>query len=79
MLQYNSTWSLRSTVSKLFFTAPAYGRKILLANNSDPNIVGCYIWRPFAHPVACCWMSGADPGSFLAGGAGRKFQFPVSL
>ena len=70
---------LRSTVSKLFFTAPAYGRKILLANNSDPNIVGCYIWRPFAHPVACCWMSGADPGSFLAGGAGRKFQFPVSL
>ena len=21
-----------------------------------PNIVGCYILRPFAHPVACCWM-----------------------
>ena len=20
------------------------------------NIVGCYILRPFAHPVACCWM-----------------------
>ena len=19
------------------------------------NIVGCYILRPFAHPVACCW------------------------
>ena len=20
------------------------------------NIVGCYLLRPFAHPVACCWM-----------------------
>ena len=20
------------------------------------NIVGCYMLRPFAHPVACCWM-----------------------
>ena len=19
------------------------------------NIVGCYMLRPFAHPVACCW------------------------
>ena len=23
---------------------------------TTPNIVGCYILRPFAHPVACCWM-----------------------
>ena len=21
-----------------------------------PNIVGCYMLRPFAHAVACCWM-----------------------
>ena len=20
------------------------------------NIVGCYMLRPFAHPVACCWL-----------------------
>ena len=20
------------------------------------NILGCYMLRPFAHPVACCWM-----------------------
>ena len=20
------------------------------------NIVGCYMLRPFAHPVACCWV-----------------------
>ena len=20
------------------------------------NIVGCYMLRPFTHPVACCWM-----------------------
>ena len=20
------------------------------------NIVGCYMLRPFAHPVECCWM-----------------------
>ena len=23
---------------------------------TTPNIVGCYLLRPFAHPVACCWM-----------------------
>ena len=23
---------------------------------TSPNIVGCYMLRPFAHPVACCWM-----------------------
>ena len=23
---------------------------------TSPNIVGCYILRSFAHPVACCWM-----------------------
>ena len=23
---------------------------------TTPNIVGCYMLRPFAHPVACCWM-----------------------
>ena len=23
---------------------------------TTPNIVGCYILHPFAHPVACCWM-----------------------
>ena len=24
---------------------------------TTPNVVGCYMLRPFAHPVACCWMS----------------------
>ena len=23
---------------------------------TTPNLVGCYMLRPFAHPVACCWM-----------------------
>ena len=23
---------------------------------TTPNTVGCYILRPFAHPVSCCWM-----------------------
>ena len=23
---------------------------------TTPNIAGCYMLRPFAHPVACCWM-----------------------
>ena len=23
---------------------------------TNPNIVGCYMLRPFVHPVACCWM-----------------------
>jgi len=23
---------------------------------TTPNIVGCYMLRPFAHPVAFCWM-----------------------
>ena len=23
---------------------------------TTPNIVGCYMLCPFAHPVACCWM-----------------------
>jgi len=23
---------------------------------TSPNIVGCYMLRPFARPVACCWM-----------------------
>ena len=22
---------------------------------TTPSIVGCYMLRPFAHPVACCW------------------------
>ena len=27
----------------------------LMANNSQHNF-GCYMLRPFAHPVACCWI-----------------------
>ena len=23
---------------------------------NTPNIVGCYMLRPFAHPAACCWV-----------------------
>jgi len=32
----------------------ANGRNIV--DHWTPNIVGCYMLRPFAHPVACCWM-----------------------
>ena len=27
-----------------------------LVDHWTPNIVGCYMLRPFAHPVACCWI-----------------------
>ena len=27
-----------------------------LVDHWTPNIVGCYMLRPCAHPVACCWM-----------------------
>ena len=30
------------------------GMEIMLRANGR-NIVGCYILRPFAHPVTCCW------------------------
>ena len=33
----------------------AFARRLRRANGR--NIVGCYMLRPFAHPVACCWMS----------------------
>ena len=23
---------------------------------TTPSVVGCYMLRPFVHPVACCWM-----------------------
>ena len=31
-------------------------RGLLNPVQTDANIVGCYMLRPFAHPVACCWM-----------------------
>ena len=34
--------------------SPVQTNATLLA--TTPNIVGCYMLRPFAHPVACCWM-----------------------
>ena len=45
-----------------FMQSPVHTDALLLANNSQydfhifiiANIVGCYILRPFAHPVACC-------------------------
>ena len=33
----------------------AFARRLRRANGR--NIVGCYMLRPFAHLVACCWMS----------------------
>ena len=27
-----------------------------LVDHWTPNIVGCYMLRPFSHPVACCWI-----------------------
>ena len=35
--------------------SPLQTEATLLANIT-PNIVGCYMLCPFAHPVACCWM-----------------------
>ena len=34
--------------------APEQTDTTLLANNSQRNIVGCYMSRPFAHSVSCC-------------------------
>ena len=31
-------------------------RVVLKPRANGRNIVGCYMLRPFAHPVACCWM-----------------------
>ena len=42
----SSLKKFRSLSSQLCFKPRANGR----------NIVGCYMLRPFAHPVACCWM-----------------------
>ena len=33
----------------------ALGKRTQHCWPSTPNIVGCYLLRPFAHPVACCW------------------------
>ena len=37
------------------FQAPR-GKRTQHCWPTTPNIVGCYMVRPFAHPVACCWM-----------------------
>ena len=31
-------------------------KRTQLCSPTTPNIVGCYMLLPFAHPVACCWM-----------------------
>ena len=36
------------------FKAPC--KRTQLCWPATPNIVGSYMLRPFAHPVACCWM-----------------------
>ena len=36
------------------FKPHAIGRNFVGPTTS--NFVGCYMLRPFAHPVACCWM-----------------------
>ena len=35
--------------------SPVQKGTALMANNSR-HIVGCYMLRPFAHPVACSWI-----------------------
>ena len=42
----SSLKKFRSLSSQLCFKPRANGR----------NIVGCYMFRPFSHPVSCCWM-----------------------
>ena len=34
---------------------PGYEVANLVARANGRNVVGCYMLRPFAHPVACCW------------------------
>ena len=40
-------FSLRTCMTRKWMLSPV---------QNGPNIVGCYMLRPFAHPVACCWM-----------------------
>ena len=41
--------------SETYFITPHSVKNIKPPANGR-NIVGCYMLRPFAHPVACCWM-----------------------
>ena len=41
--------------SETYFITPPSVKSIKPRANGR-NIVGCYMLRPFAHPVAYCWM-----------------------
>ena len=45
-VRVNLLYFFLSTISQVTAKAQCNGR----------NIVGCYMLRPFAHPVACCWV-----------------------
>ena len=39
-----------------FFCCFRCHRRLVKPRANGRNIVGCYMLRPFAHPVTCCWM-----------------------
>ena len=44
----------RCVLLEMLPKAPVQTEATLLASNSQRNIVGCYMWRPFAYSVSCC-------------------------
>ena len=42
-------------VACLVLVKPRANGRNIVAWPSTPNIVGCYMLRPFVHPVVCCW------------------------
>ena len=49
-LRYPLDWGLHRVIAK------ASRKRTQNCRPTTPNIVGCYMLRPFAHPVACSWM-----------------------
>ena len=50
---FKNYYPVTSQVAKVRYTGPPPHVK-LRANGR--NLVGCYMLRPFEHPVACCYM-----------------------
>ena len=49
-----ATATATATATKTSLKPCANGRNIV--GQQLPALVGCYMLRPFAHTVACCWM-----------------------
>ena len=49
-------WSPMRSATVLDQFAQPFQHCCVKPHANGRNIVGCYILRPFAHPVGCCWM-----------------------